>query len=65
MQTTEDRLGHDSAMLRSFNGPGKWSVVIKRLMRARGVVVLDVLGEDPNQVGLAENDDLVETIPAN
>ena len=64
MQTTEYGLGKNSPPLRTFNGSRKWGVVIKRLMRARGVVVLDVFGENPNQVGLAENDDLVEAVPA-
>ncbi len=63
MQTAEYGLSNDSPLLRSFNGPGKWSVAIKRLMGARGVVELDVFGEDPKKMGVAENDDLVETIP--
>ena len=64
MQSTKDRLGNDSALLRGFDAPRYWSVVIKRLMRARGVVVVDVFGEDPSQVRFAENDDMVEEFTA-
>ncbi len=35
MQSTKDPLGNDSALLRGFDAPRYWSVVIKRLMRAR------------------------------
>jgi hypothetical protein len=38
MQSTNDRLGNDSAVLKGFDAPTYWSIVIKRLMRARGVV---------------------------
>ena len=64
MQSTKDRLGNDSALLRGFDAPRYWSVVIKRLMRARGVVIVDVVGEDPSQVRFAENDDMVEAFTA-
>lgn len=64
MQSTKDRLGNDSALLRGFDAPRYWSVVIKRLMRARGVVVVDVFGEDPSQVRFAEKDDMIEAFTA-
>ncbi len=64
MQSTKDRLGNDSALLRGFDDPRYWSVVIKRLMRARGVVVVDVFGEDPSQVRFVEKDDMIEAFTA-
>ena len=64
MQSTKDPLGNDSALLRGFDAPRYWSVVIKRLMRARGVVVVDVFGEDPSQVRFAEKDETVEAFTA-
>lgn len=36
--------------------------MIQRLMRARSVVVVKVLGEDPNQVCFAEDDDVLKAI---
>ena len=65
MQSTEDRFGNDSAIFRRFDDPRNWSVVIQGLVRARGVVVVNVFREDPHQVCLVEDDDMVETIAAN
>lgn len=63
MQSTKHGLGNDSALLGMFDAPRYGSVVIQRLMRARGVIVVEVFGEDPNQVRFIENDDVVETFP--
>ena len=64
MQSTEDWVSNDLALPKRFNGSGKWSVVVKRLMRTSRVVIVGVFGEDPNQVYLVENDDMIETIAA-
>ena len=61
MQSTEDWFGNDSAIFRRFDDPRKWSVVSQRLVRRRGVVVVDVFREDFQQVRLAEDDDVIET----
>ena len=37
VQFTKNRLGNDSALLSGFDAPRHWSIVIKRLMRTRGV----------------------------
>jgi hypothetical protein len=64
VESAEDGLDDDSALLGRLDAPLQRGVVRERLMRARGVVVVEVFGEDPDQVGLAEHDDVVEALSA-
>ena len=65
MQSTEDQFGNNAAIVRRFDDPGKWRVVIQGLVRTRIVVVVDVFREDPYQMRFVENDDMVKTISTN
>ena len=65
MQSAKDRFGNDSASLGKFDAPRYGGVVIQRLVRSRSVVVVEVLCEYPKKVRVAENDDVIETIPTN
>ena len=47
------------ALLTRFDDSWKGSVVIQGLVRARGVVVVDVFREESQQVRLAEDDDVI------
>ena len=45
--------------------PRSWRILVQRQMRSKFVVIAGVGRKDPVQMGLAEDDDVIEAFPAN
>jgi hypothetical protein len=56
--------GDDSATWLAFDDPWVGTVVVKRLVWPRGVVVGEIRAQDAAEMGLAENDDVIEALAA-
>jgi hypothetical protein len=55
---------HHAPESRGWPRAGSGSILLERLMRARGVVVGHVGAQEPLQMGGSENDDLIQALAA-
>jgi hypothetical protein len=62
MQSGKDRYGYDSP--RSLNCPPQRSILPQTQVRARFVVIERIQFQDPPQVFLAENQDMIQAVAA-
>ncbi len=63
MEPADFRKLHDSPPRRWFDGTWLGRVLVEREMRSGSVVVVQVASQDPPQVTLAENNDVVQAFP--
>ena len=63
MEPTDFRELHNSPHRWRFDGTWLGRVLVEREMRSGSVVVVQVASQDPPQVTLAENDDVVQAFP--
>ena len=63
MEPADFRKLHDSPPRRWFDGTWLGRVLVEREMRSGSVVVVQVASQDPPQVTLAENDDVIQAFP--
>ena len=62
VQSAEDRLS--SELAEPLDGPMARRILFQGQMRSEFVVIVAVSPEDPAQKGFAEDDDVIETFPA-
>jgi len=62
VKSAEDRPSGKLAV--QLNRPIGWRIFIQRQMRSKFVVVAGVGRKDPAQMGVAEDDDVIEAFPA-
>ena len=62
VQSAEDRLS--SELAEPLDGPMARRILFQGQMRSEFVVIAGVSRKDPAQVGLAEDDDVIEAFPA-
>jgi hypothetical protein len=62
MKATENRLSGDLA--ETLDRPMAWRILAQGQMRSQFVVIAGIGRKDPAQVGLAEDDDVIEALPA-
>jgi hypothetical protein len=62
VQSAEDRLS--SELAEPLDGPMARRILTQGQMRSEFVVIAGVSRKDPAQVGLAEDDDVIEAVPA-
>lgn len=62
MEAADHRLGHDAAALWRIDLPRPRRIILQRLMSPRGVVVVEVVGQDSRQVLFIQDDDVVEAL---
>jgi hypothetical protein len=65
MQPGDLRDCDDLALLRHFDLSGKWRVPLKGLMRARIVIIVQVIPQDSAQLVFTDDDQIIETLSAN
>ena len=63
MEPADFRKLHDSPHRWRFDGTWLGRFLVEREMRSGSVVVVQVASQDPPQVTLAENDDVVQAFP--
>jgi hypothetical protein len=63
VQTTDFADGHDLAHLRRLDRPSVWGILGESEMGPGVMVVPEIRSEDVSQVALAQDDDVVETVP--
>jgi len=63
MKSADLRDGDDPARWRGFNDSWPGTVVFKRLVWPRGVVVGEIRAQDAAEMGSAQNDDGVQALP--
>jgi hypothetical protein len=59
------RHGANSAQFRRFNRSSIWTVLPKRKMTPRAVIIVQVAGELPSQRGLGHDNHMIQTFAAN
>jgi hypothetical protein len=64
MKPADLRDGHDAPERWRLHLAWPGTVIVERLMRARGVVVGDVGAEESAEVSLVQEEDVVEALPA-
>jgi hypothetical protein len=64
MESADLRDGDDPATWRGFDDSWQGTVVVKRLVWPRGVVVGEIRAQDAAEMGLAQNDDVIEALAA-
>jgi hypothetical protein len=62
MKSAEDRPSNELA--KPLDRPTAWRILVQRQVRSDFVVVAGIAGKDPAQMGLAEDDDVIEAFPA-
>jgi hypothetical protein len=62
MESPDLRDGDDPATGRGFDDSWLGTVVVKRLVWPRGVVVGEIRAQDAAKMGLAQNDDVIEAL---
>ena len=63
MQATDFANRDDHAALRRLDRASAGCILVEREVSASPVIVLEVRAQDASQVPLAENDDMVQTLP--
>ncbi len=63
METADFRKLHGSPPRWRFDGTWLGRVLFEREMRSGSVIVVQIASQDPPQVTLAENDDVVQAFP--
>ena len=64
MEPADLRDGDDPATWRGFDDSWLGTVVVKRLVWPRGVVVGEIRAQDAAEMGLAQHDDVIEALAA-
>ena len=64
MKPADLRNGDDPATGRWFDHSWLGTVVVERLVWSRGVVVGEIRAQDAAEMGLAQNDDVIEALAA-
>jgi hypothetical protein len=62
MESADLRDGDDPATWRGFDDSWLGTVVVKRLMWPRGVVVGEIRAQDAAEMGAVQNDDVIEAL---
>ena len=62
MEPADLRDGDDPATWREFDDSWLGTVAVKRLVWPRGVVVGEIRAQDAAEMGLAQNDDVIEAL---
>ena len=62
MQPAQDRLSSEPA--ETLDRPMAWRILAQGQMRSQFVVIVGIARNDPTQMALAEDDDVIETLPA-
>ena len=62
VQPAEDRLSNDLA--EPLDRPTARRILLQGQMRSQFVIIAGIARKDPAQVGLAEDDDVIEALPA-
>jgi len=62
MESADLRDGDDPATWRGFDDSWLGTVVVKRLVWPHGVVVGEIRAQDAAEMGLAQNDDVIEAL---
>src|SRR6516165_1216004 len=65
MQPADLRDCDDLALLRRFDLSWKWRVPLQGLMRARIVIIVQVIPQDSPQLVFTDDDQMIETLSAN
>ena len=62
VQSTDLGDSDDASLARRLDGARNRRISIQRQVCARLVVILQVRGQDPNQVGFVERDHVIQTL---
>ena len=65
MEPTDLRDGHHSPERRRLHLAWPWTVVFERLMGTYRVVVSEVGTQEPAEMGLAQNEEVIQALTAN
>jgi hypothetical protein len=65
MESADLRNGNDPATCWGFDGSGLGTVVVERLVWPHGVVVGKVRAQETAQMGVIENEEMVEALSSN